>query len=247
MAQENKIEVINKLGWRKEFVLEKPIIQIGRDARNDVVLDDGLDSDIAPRHAQLLPSSANRNAMRLINLSNSEIVVYKQGQSVDNGGATLEPRSSTEIATGDQAKMGSFTLVFQSGDSHSEVVRLAVEMPDTELTLDQPLRGALKIHHVGDKAAVQFRVELQGLDSQFVELGPGPVLFPNAEKQVEFRLRHPKRPLPAAGPHQITFVVTAPDAYPGEQATISQTIQVAPFYSHRMRVVVMDDASLRLG
>ncbi|MEX1020454.1 MAG: FHA domain-containing protein [Litorilinea sp.] len=246
MAQENKIEVINRMGWRKEFVLEKSIIQIGRDARNDVILDDGLENDVAPRHAQLLPSSANRNGMRLINLSSSSITVIKQG-GASNGGTTLEPRSSTEIVSGDQAKVGSFTLVFNSGDSRSEVVRLAVDMPDAMLTLDQPLRGALKIQHVGDKAAVQFRVELQGLESQFVELGPGPVLFPNAEKQIEFRIRHPRRATPVAGPFQITFVVTAPDAYPGEQATISQTIQVAPFFQHRMRVVVVDDANLRLG
>lgn len=247
MAQENKIEVINRMGWRKEFVLEKPIIQIGRDERNDVVLDDGLENDVAPRHAQLLPSSANRNGMRLINLSSSPITVMKQGGAAQNGGTTLEPRSSTEIVSGDQAKVGSFTLVFNSGDSRSEVVRLTIDMPDTYLSLDQPLRGALKIHHVGDKAAVQFRVELQGLDSQFVEVAPGPVLFPNAEKQIEFRIRHPRRPTPPAGAHQITFVVTAPDAYPGEQATISQTIEIAPFHQHRMRVVVVDDANLRLG
>lgn len=246
MPQENKIEVINKLGWRKEFVLEKSIIQIGRDERNDVVLDDGLESDVSSRHAQLLPSSASRNGMRLINLSNSPITIYKDARQQNGAESTLEPRASTEIATGDQAKMGSFTLVFHSGDTRSEVVRLAVDMPDTHLTLDQPLRGALKIEHVGDKAAVQFKVELLGLESQFVELGPGPVLFPNAEKQIEFRLRHPKRPKPVAGPHQITFVVTAPDAYPEERATISQTIDVAPFYSHRMRVVVNDDANLRL-
>ena len=43
MAQESRIEVINKFGWRKDFVVDKPIIQIGRDARNDLVLDDGFE------------------------------------------------------------------------------------------------------------------------------------------------------------------------------------------------------------
>jgi hypothetical protein len=247
MAQEHRIEVINKLGWRKEFVLEKSIIQIGRDERNDIVLDDGLSNDVSARHAQLLPSSASRNGMRLINLSSSTITVYKGETSNESNGTTLEPRSSTEIVSGDRAKLGSFTLVFNSGDSRSEVVRLAVDIPDANLNLNSPLRGTLKIHHVGDKAAVQFKIEIRGLESQFVEIGPGPVLFPNAEKQVEFRLMHPHRPKPPAGAHSITFVVTAPDAYPGEEATISHTIQVAPYFQHRMRVVVMDDANLRLA
>lgn len=246
MAQENKIEVINKLGWRKEFVLEKSIVQIGRDERNDVILDDGMESDISARHAQLLPSAANRNGMRLINLSTSPITIFKQGQTQEAAGKTLEPRSSVEIVSGDRAKMGSFTLVFHGGDTRSEVVRLSVDMPDTHLVLDKPLRGTLKIQHVGDKAAVQFRVEVAGWESQFIEIAPGPVLFPNAEKSVEFRVMHPKRAKPPAGAHQLTFVVTAPDAYPGEEATLNHTIQIAPFFDHRMRVVVIDDANLRL-
>jgi hypothetical protein len=247
MAQENRIEVVNKFGWRKDFVLEKSIIQIGRDSRNDVVLDDGAENEVAARHAQLLPSSASRNGMRLINLSNHAVQLFKQGQPENSSGTMVDPRSSAEIAAGDRVRIGTFTLVFHSGDTRSEVMRLSVDMPDTQLLLDNVLRGALKIHHVGDKAAVQFRIEVSGLDGEFVELGPGPVLFPNAEKQVEFRLRHPRRPLPFAGEHQITFHVTAPDAYPGEQASIHHTIQVAPFFNHRMRVVVMEDLNMRLG
>ena len=79
MAQESRIEIINKFGWRKDFVIDKPIIQIGRDARNDLVLDDGFESGIAPRHAQLLPSSVNRSGLRLVNLSDKDILLYAQG------------------------------------------------------------------------------------------------------------------------------------------------------------------------
>jgi hypothetical protein len=99
---------------------------------------------------------------------------------------------------------------------------------------------------VGDRAAVQFKIELEGLDPDSYEIGPGPVLFPNAEKTVTFRLRHPKRPYPPAGPHRITFHVTAPDAYPDERATISQEVEVAPFYRHKTRVVVIDSPDYRL-
>jgi hypothetical protein len=254
MAQESRIEIINRFGWRKDFVVDKPIIQIGRDARNDLVLDDGFESGIAPRHAQLLPSSVNRQGLRLVNLSEKDILVYAQGGKGELNAAlaqppsaTIAPRSSGEIGSGDLLKMGDFSLIFQGGASYSEVVRLSVDMPSKALTLDRPLTGTLNLHHVGNKAAVQFKIELEGLDPDSYELGPGPVLFPNAEKQVNFRLMHPKRAYPPAGTHQITFHVTAPDAYPGERATVSTDIEVAPIYRHKMRVMVSDTPDFRLS
>jgi hypothetical protein len=253
MAQESRIEIINRYGWRKDFVVDKPIIQIGRDARNDLVLDDGFENGIAPRHAQLLPSSVNRQGLRLVNLSDNDILLYSQGGKAEISialaqppSATITPRSSGEISSGDLLKMGEFALIFQGGASYSEVLRLTLDMPSKALTLDRPLTGVLNIHHVGNKAAVQFKIELEGLDPDSYEIGPGPVLFPNAEKQVNFRLLHPKRPYPPAGAHQITFHVTAPDAYPNERATVSAEIEVAPIYRHKMRVVVMDTPEYRL-
>ncbi len=254
MAQETRLEVINRLGWRKEFVLDKPIIQIGRDDRNDLVLDDGLESNpgnaVAARHAQLLPSAVNRQGMRLINLSESQILVYAgAGKSIPQGAAptlavapssVVAPRVSAELGSGDLVKFGDFALIYHGGAAYSEVVKLALELQGRVLGLEQPLSGLLSLHHVGDRAAVQFKIELEGLEPDSYELGPGPVLFPNAEKQIAFQLRHPKRAYPLAGTHRITFHVTAPDAYPGERATISQDIEVAPFYRHKTRVVVID-------
>lgn len=259
MAQESRLEVINRLGWRKDFVLDKAIIQIGRDGRNDIMLDDGLDAGpnggIAPRHAQLLPSAVNRQGLRLINLSESNILVYAGGgKHIVPGGlptpaanpTIVAPRASGEIGSGDLVKIGDFSLIFHGGAAYSEVVKLALDLQGNELTLDRPLAGTLSIHHVGDRAAVQFKIEVEGLDPDSFEIGPGPVLFPNAEKQVAFRLRHSKRPYPPAGPHRITFHVTAPDAYPNERATISHDIEVAPYYRHKTRVVVIDSPDYRL-
>ncbi len=249
MAQESRIEVINKFGWHKVFVVDKPIIQIGRDARNDLVLDDGFENGIAPRHAQLLPSAVNPQGLRVVNLSDQDILVFAQageGTPLPPPSATISPRASGEIASGDLLKMGDFSLIFQGGASYSEVVKLHIDMPGKQLALDRPLTGTLTIHHVGNKAAVQFKIELEGLDPDSYEIGPGPVLFPNAEKQVNFRLLHPKRPYPPAGPHQITFHVTAPDADAGEGATVSTESEVAPIYRHRMRVVVMDSPEFTL-
>lgn len=254
MAQESRIEVINKFGWHKEFVVNKPIIQVGRDARNDIVLDDGFENGIAPRHAQLLPSSINQQGLRLVNLSDQEIFVYAQGSKGELSAvlaqppnATIAPRSSGEVASGDLVRLGEFSLIFHGGASYSEVVKLRLDMPSKALTLDRPLTGVLHIHHVGNKAAVQFKIELEGLDPDSYEIGPGPVLFPNAEKQVNFRLLHPQRPYPPAGAHQITFHVTAPDAYPNERATVSAEIEVAPVYRHKLRVMVMDSPEYRLA
>ena len=254
MAQESHIEIINKLGWRKDFVLDKPIVQIGRDARNDLVLDDGSESGVVARHAQLLPSSVNRQGLRLVNLSDKDITIYAQaGKTPLNevlarpASSTIPPRSSGEVASGDLFKIGDFSLIFQGGASYSEVVKLTLDLPSKMLTLDRPLTGVLGIHHVGNKAAVQFKIELEGLDPDSYEIGPGPVLFPNAEKQVTFRLVHPKRPYPPAGAHQITFHVSAPDAYPDERATVSADIEVAPLYRHKMRVIVMDSPDYRLA
>lgn len=250
MPQESRIEVINRFGWRKDFVAVKPIVQIGRDARNDIVLDDGHASSVAPRHAQLLPSAVNQQGLRLVNLSDQEIQVYANAGEVEAAegapSSVVAPRSSAELASGDLLKLGEFTLIVHGGEQRSEVVKLSVETAGRELMLDRPLTGTLKIHHVGNKAAVQFRIEVEGLDPDCFEMGPGPVLFPNAEKQVAFRLNHPRRPYPAAGNHRVTFYVIAPDAYPDERASVSTEIQVAPFYQHKMRVVVMDSADYRL-
>lgn len=254
MAQESRIEVINRLGWRKDFVMDKQIIQIGRDARNDLVLDDGFENGIAPRHAQLLPSATNRQGLRLVNLSDSDIYIYNQGgkqnlnpANLPPASSTITPRSSGEIGGGDMAKVGEFLLIFHGGASYSEVVKLTVDLPTKLLSLDRPLTGVLNLHHVGNKAAVQFKIELEGLAPDSFEIGPGPVLFPNAEKQVSFRLMHSKQAYPPAGAHEITFHVTAPDAYPGERATVTAEIEIAPFYRHKTRVVVMDTPDYRLA
>jgi hypothetical protein len=253
MPQQNRIEVINKYGWRKEFVIDKPIVQIGRDARNDIVLDDGHDNSIVARHAQLLPSTVNRLGMRLINLSDREIQVLPGGASAiaAPGGATgivqatrppvtLAARSSGEVAPGDALKIGEFTLIFHGGEQQSGVLKLDIESSGTLLELERPLTGTLTIRHLGNQAAVQFKIEVDGLDPDVVEIGPGPVLFPNAEKQVPFRLRHPKRAFPPAGKHRVTFTVSAPAAYPDERATIALDLQIAPFYRHKMRVMVIE-------
>jgi hypothetical protein len=40
-----------------------------------------------------------------------------------------------------------------------------------------------------------------------------------------------------AGAQRISIHATAPDAYPGEIASVSQVIQIVPFFKHSIRLV----------
>ncbi len=234
MAQESRIEVINRAGWRKEFKLNHSIVFVGSQSGVDIVL---AEPDIMPRHLQFVPSSVNRLGYRVINLSNADVQVQVRSSSNVAAPKTLASRESVEIGDGDTVLLAGYTLVYYGGAQLSNFIQARVELPMTRLDLETPLDGAVVIKNGGDKAGVQFAVEVQGWDPRFIQMEPGPVLFPQVEKRCSFRLIHPHKPLPPAGEQTITFIVTAPDAYPGESAAVPQTVNIAPFYAHRVRVV----------
>ncbi len=111
-----------------------------------------------------------------------------------------------------------------------------ISLPNRNLSIDRPLEGALVVRNAGSKTGAQFRIELSGLQPQCYELGAGPVLFPNAEREVPLRILHPGTNLLMAGPRQFTVRVTSPLAYPGEVASITHVLQVDPVYRHRVEV-----------
>jgi hypothetical protein len=117
-------------------------------------------------------------------------------------------------------------------------IGLEISLSQTELQLDTPIEGTLTVRNQGSKPGVQFWLDLEGLGPENYEIGPGPILFPNAERQVFLRLHHPRQPDPPAGERAIAVRVTAPGAYPNQVAEASQTIRIAPFYSHEIRFVV---------
>ena len=92
----------------------------------------------------------------------------------------------------------------------------------------------------GNMPGAQMRLELEGLPSEYFEMGPGPLLFPNAEKDVLLRLEHPRKPDPPAGEYRITIRATAPNAYPEQSAQVSKTIQILPYYRHELQFVVIN-------
>lgn len=124
-----------------------------------------------------------------------------------------------------------------AADVHASAnIGIELDLPDTQLELDHALEGTVTVRNQGDQPGVQFWLSLEGLDPQAYEMGPGPILFPNAERQVLLRLSHPREPYPPAGPHQITVRAIAPAAYPDQAAEASQTIQIAPFYRHELHI-----------
>ena len=122
-------------------------------------------------------------------------------------------------------------------DQASGVIGLSLSLEQTDLNPDVPLQGTVTVRNLGQQTGVQFSLELDGLDSDSYVLGPGPILFPNAEREMQLILHHPRRPSPPAGERRIAVRATAPAVYPGEIAVASVMVDIKPFYDQRLRVV----------
>jgi len=253
MGASDIIEVTDRDGWRKDFVLERNIVHVGSDRGNDVVLEPGRGGGVASRHFQLISLTAPGTGYRLVNLANTDILLG------DGGDRRLAPRSFAEITGNQRLRVGDFTLVLRLVSKpeayepefvaptpvlpkaqpvgQSAGIGLSLSLPQTRLSSQRPLDGMILVRNLGDKTGAQFMLEMEGMPSDCYEMGPGPILFPGAEKEVPLRLHHPKRPTPLAGEHSIAIRATAPEAYPGESAVVSQIVEVLPFYRHSLRLV----------
>jgi hypothetical protein len=263
MNRSGSIEVIDKNGWRKTFPLEKGLVHIGSDQRNDIVLDAQHGLGVAPRQLQLIAMPGEGLGYRAINLGSTELAWGDAPERV------LKPHSVVDITDETRVQLGDFQLVIRldsaaggvaaqpvapgrplaqvgTGPSspepmevgrQSELIGLSLSLPHTVLHPEQPLQGIVTVHNRGNMPGVQFRLEIEGLEADAYEIGPGPVLFPNVEKGVALTLHHPRRPEPRAGTHSIQIHATAPEAYPGERASIRQELEILPYYSHTVRMV----------
>ena len=235
-----KLMATDPEGWQKEFTLDKALVYAGSDPTADIHL---VAPQVAPRHFQLL--LAPTAPARLINLSTAPLTITRAVGAPANGadptlaaGAAISvaPRQSTDLDEGDWIELAGYRLLFLGAASRSSNFQARVELADSSLRYDQPLEGALVISHTGSVAGVQFDVTLQGYDPQFCHVDPGPILFPGVERAVKFRLAHTQQSAPPAGDHTITFVITAPEDYPGEMVTVRRLIQIAPFRTYRVAV-----------
>ncbi|MGD8625817.1 MAG: FHA domain-containing protein [Anaerolineae bacterium] len=263
MTGHNWIEIVDRQGWRKEFALQKRLTHIGSEAGNDIVLEGWRGGGVAQRHLQLIAAPGAGGLYRAINLSESDVALG------DGGTQLLRPRSTAEIGHGDRIRLGDFLLVFHlagapeaaqavpvahedecadalplSGDFERDRaaphIGLNLSLPDPRLHPGQPVNGVVTVCNKGDAPGAQFQLEVAGLDPDSYEIWPGLILFPNVEKGVDLRLHHPRRPEPPAGQHRIQVRASAPEAYPGEVAIVSGTIQILPYYHHSLSLVRED-------
>lgn len=246
MSQDSTLEVINKEGWRKEYPLQKNIVYIGSASTNDITLESLHGAGVAPMHVQLIASGNGKVGYKLINLSDSAISLGTAGDSA------LPPRGVLDMTDGQMFVLGDFTLVFRGNgrpqpDSGSRPavaaygdgsphIGLTLSMPYTRLAPHQSIEGMVTVTNQGEKTGVGFDLQLEGLDPDCFDIAPGPLLSSGAQKNVVFRVHH-RGIKPLAGDWQITIRATAPKGYPGEQAVVSQVIQVLPFYRHRIQLL----------
>lgn len=115
MAPNNRVEITDRDGWRKQFPLEKSLLHIGSDARNDIVLETRRGGGVAPRHLQLI-IMPGASGVRAINLGDRDITVGEAR------GRPFSPRSALDIVHGDQLRLGDFCLAF-----HLETVASAAQ------------------------------------------------------------------------------------------------------------------------
>jgi hypothetical protein len=255
MAVHGRVRVTDKDGWRQEFVLDKALVFVGSAPENDIVLPIDRGAGVAARQVQLVALGEEEPRFRVVNLGASAV-------RLPSGDEPLAPRAVGIVGDGDELQLGDFSLAFHLGDSASAPapnrrsggqkssvppsgagsrgagdIGLAFHLSRTVLETDQPIEGTITVHNSGSKPGVQFRIELLGFPADCYEMGPGPILFPGAEKRVPLRIRHPQSPDPAAGDHEILVRVSAPDAYPGQRAEEAQTVRVAPFYRHALHFV----------
>jgi hypothetical protein len=248
-----KIEVIDKDGWRKTFSCEKTLFHIGSAAMNDLILDARRGAGVSTRHAQLI-ALPDGTGYRLVNLGDTNILLVESAGDNPPGDkpTPVPPHNVGTIGNGSVLKMGEFTLHFQgeavirssAGSSpvaaptsaRSSHIGLRLSLPYTTLAPHQTLVGKLLIGNHGDRAGVQFDLELEGIESECYRIEPAPLLSSGAESEVGIRF-YQRGGKPLAGEHMVTIRAIAPQAYPGEEATVTCTLKVEPFFKHTLRPV----------
>jgi hypothetical protein len=243
MNEHIRLEVIDREGWRKEVSVERTIVHIGSDPRSDIVLEPARGGGVAPLHAQLIAANSGLG-YQLVNLGDTDILLGSSGDQA------LPPRSVTRLTEGLLFKVGEFTLIFHGGDEgpseglagvtgDSRYIGLKLSLPQTRLMPKRSLEGQVTVSNLGDRSGAQFSLELEGMEPDCFDIEPGPILAAGAMKEVTFRLYH-RGDRPMAGDRRIVIRAEAPNAYPGEEMTVAQAIEILPLYRHSLRLLLPD-------
>ncbi|NLE44891.1 MAG: hypothetical protein GX620_09235 [Chloroflexi bacterium] len=123
------------------------------------------------------------------------------------------------------------------GQPYSAVIGLELHLEGQEIAPGDSLAGTVIVRNLGERTGAQFKLTVEGLDSGFYELGPGPILFPGAARELPIVFHHPRSTV-SAGEHEVRVIATAPEAYPGDRAEAIEKIIVMPYYAHAVHLSV---------
>lgn len=262
MNQPSELEVINRDGWSRTYPLRKRIISLGSAHNSDIVLESAFGAGVEFSHAQLVAVSHQPNTYTLVNVVDVPIALGSDGRQ------TLPPSSAISLEDKQSFTLGEFTLIFHQTGKEEPVpvapvatagsqaparlqpsgqgIGLALALESKQLLARQSIQGVITVRNLGRQSEVKFILKLEGLEPDCYDLAPGPVLAAGAEQKVLFSVHH-RGHKPLAGDWRIVIRASAPSAYPGETATVSEIIQVLPFHHHHLRLVPSGDVDRLLA
>ncbi|MEZ4634894.1 MAG: FHA domain-containing protein [Caldilineaceae bacterium] len=135
----NRVEVTDREGWRKEYALNKAILHIGSDSRNDVVLEATRGAGIEARHAQLIAADGGRLSSRQPR-AEPDLAAGQQAQ--------VPPRNAADLFDGDVMQIGEHTFRFFITAGASQAIGLSFRLSDTELTVDAQIEGIVTVQNL---------------------------------------------------------------------------------------------------
>lgn len=243
-----EVDVVDRDGWRKRYPVEKNIIHIGSDPRNDIVLEPQRGVGVSVRHVQMIPGG--NGAYRLVNVGDQEVYL---GEGRDR---RVPPRAFADVAIGETVRIGDFSLIFGGASNgagpgfavgaamgalrESQSLSVRLSLTRNEIRPDEPIDGVIIVRNQGEKSGVQIRLDVEGLENHLYEIGPGPILATDAEARVYLRLQQPPDVHLPAGERTMVVRATAPQAYLGESATASQVVVVAARHDYRLKIQPID-------
>ncbi len=233
------VKVVDINGWEKTFSLEKAILMVGSAPHNDIILPSTHGSGVSALHLQLIHPQADQDNLQVLNLSTSQVVL-KRPTLLD--GIPIAGNTSRGLENGDSLQLGEFTLTFDIQPTFGIVRKvrtdhlgLSLTLPGRQLRSGSRLSGQISLINYGENSRCQFEIELVGLPAQCYQIDPAPILYPKSEEHLQIRFFH-RGTAPVAGFQTFTLRVTAPMAYPLEEAVLTETLDVTPIYQFGMQI-----------
>jgi len=234
-----EIVITQQNGWSRPVNIGKSIVRIGSATFNEIQLES---SQVAPLHLQVFHNQGIPSLCRVLNLA-VPVTIESGGKSIE-----LLPFASRDIQDGETIEIAEFRLQFKLPVTtgvvrSSRVIEASLRFSDFVLRSHVPTVGILTIKNNGDKDASQFQVNLRGLAPDCFQVDPVPLMYPGAQEEIRIRLFH-KTTYPRAGKLMLTFVISAPESYPGEELLLQQEIYIEPVTSQALDLKDDGESSL---